>query len=65
MSLAVSEQACQIFGGRAVTKKGMGQFIERFQRAIKFTAIYGGSEEIMADMAVRMAMKRFPDNAKL
>ncbi len=65
MSLAVSEQACQIFGGRAVTKRGMGQFIERFQRAIKFTAIYGGSEEIMADMAVRMATRQFPLNARL
>ena len=38
---------------------------ERFQRAIKFTAIYGGSEEIMQDMAIRMACKNFPANAKL
>ena len=47
--VAVSEKACQIFGGRAITKKGMGQYVERFQRAIKFTAIYGGSEEIIFD----------------
>lgn len=26
VSLSVSEQACQIFGGRAITKSGMGVF---------------------------------------
>jgi len=65
MSLNVSENAVQIMGGRGVTKGGQGQFIERFQRAIKFTAVYGGSEEIMVDMAVRMATKNFPENARL
>merc|ERR1712150_15734 len=62
-SLSVSEKACQIFGGRAITSKGMGAYIEKFQRAIKFTAIYGGSEEIMQDMAIRMATKDFPTHA--
>lgn len=27
-----SDEACQIFGGRALTRSGMGQFIEKFQR---------------------------------
>ncbi len=61
----VNDHAIQIFGGRAITKKGMGAFIERNQRAVKFDAILGGSEEIMADLGVRQAMKQFPANARL
>jgi alkylation response protein AidB-like acyl-CoA dehydrogenase len=60
----VSDEACQIFGGRAITKTGMGRMIEGFQRTYKFGAILGGSEEIMADLGIRMTMKGFP-NAKL
>ncbi|KAJ1564354.1 hypothetical protein HK096_008389 [Nowakowskiella sp. JEL0078] len=60
----VADEACQIFGGRGITKTGMGANIEAFQRTYKFTAIYGGSEEIMADLGVRQAIKDFP-NAKL
>lgn len=61
----VSDDACQIFGGRGITKTGMGRGVEAFQRTYKFGAILGGSEEIMADLGVRMAMKQFPDGAKL
>lgn len=61
----ISDDACQIFGGRAITKTGMGQYIERFQRAVKFAAILGGSEEIMNDLGVRMAMRSYPQNSKL
>lgn len=43
----ISDDACQIFGGRGITKTGMGRFIEGFQRTYKFGAILGGSEEIM------------------
>eukprot|EP00240_Pyramimonas_obovata_P002298 CAMPEP_0118924594 /NCGR_PEP_ID=MMETSP1169-20130426/2660_1 /TAXON_ID=36882 /ORGANISM="Pyramimonas obovata, Strain CCMP722" /LENGTH=522 /DNA_ID=CAMNT_0006865721 /DNA_START=158 /DNA_END=1726 /DNA_ORIENTATION=- len=60
VSQFVMDEACQIFGGRAITRTGMGQVVERFQRANKFGAILGGSEEIMADLGVRQAMKRFP-----
>jgi alkylation response protein AidB-like acyl-CoA dehydrogenase len=56
----VSDEACQIFGGRAITKTGMGRAIEAFQRTFKFAAILGGSEEIMADLGIRMATKNFP-----
>lgn len=52
----VSDESCQIFGGRAITKTGMGRVIEEFQRTYKFGAILGGSEEIMADLGIRMAM---------
>ncbi len=43
----------------------MGAIIEKMNKARKYTAIYGGSEEIMADMGVKMAMKDFPKNARL
>ncbi|KAJ3325513.1 hypothetical protein HDU76_013160 [Blyttiomyces sp. JEL0837] len=61
----VSDEACQIFGGRAITKTGLGSIVESFQRTYKFGSILGGSEEIMADLGVRMAMKAYPKNAKL
>lgn len=57
----VSDEACQIFGGRAITKTGMGRYIEAMQRTYKFAAILGGSEEIMADLGIRMASKGFPE----
>eukprot|EP00747_Dinoflagellata_sp_TGD_P206547 gnl/TRDRNA2_/TRDRNA2_80244_c0_seq1.p1 gnl/TRDRNA2_/TRDRNA2_80244_c0~~gnl/TRDRNA2_/TRDRNA2_80244_c0_seq1.p1 ORF type:complete len:521 (+),score=127.37 gnl/TRDRNA2_/TRDRNA2_80244_c0_seq1:87-1649(+) len=56
-----SDNACQIFGGRALTRSGMGQFVEKFQRSFKMQAILGGSEEIMADFAIRQAMKKALD----
>ena len=61
----VSDQACQIFGGRALTRSGMGKSIENLQRTFKFAAILGGSEEIMADLGVRQAMMSWPADAKL
>ena len=54
----VSDHACQIFGGRALTRSGMGQYVEKFQRSFKMQAILGGSEEILADFAIRQALKR-------
>ncbi|KAI8809495.1 acyl-CoA dehydrogenase/oxidase [Cladochytrium replicatum] len=60
----VADESCQILGGRAITKTGMGSVIESWQRSYKFGAILGGSEEIMADLGVRQLMKDFP-NAKL
>lgn len=56
----VMDEACQIFGGRAITQTGMGRIVEQFQRSAKFAAILGGSEEIMADLGVRQAMRGFP-----
>lgn len=60
----VSDDATQIFGGRGITKTGMGRVIETFQRTYKFAAILGGSEEVMQDLGVRQALRTFPD-AKL
>ena len=61
----VLDEACQVFGGRAISRSGMGQVVERFMRGTKFGAILGGSEEIMADLGMRQAMKNFPMNARL
>lgn len=54
----VSDNACQIFGGRALTRGGMGSIVEKYQKSFKFMSILGGSEEIMADFAIRQASKR-------
>ena len=62
---SISDDACQIFGGRAITRTGMGRIIEGFQRSIKYAAILGGSEEIMAELGIKQAIKDFPQRAKL
>lgn len=54
----IADNACQIFGGRALTQSGMGELVEKFNRTYKMQAILGGSEEIMADFAIRQAMKK-------
>lgn len=61
----VQDDAVQILGGRGITRTGMGQNVERIGRAYKFMAVYGGSEEIMSDLAAKMAMKTFDMRAKL
>jgi alkylation response protein AidB-like acyl-CoA dehydrogenase len=65
VALSISDKACQIFGGRAITRTGMGQVIERCQRAIKYGAILGGSEEIMVDLGMKQTMKYMPKEARL
>jgi alkylation response protein AidB-like acyl-CoA dehydrogenase len=56
----IADESVQIFGGRGITKSGMGRVIESFNRTYKFDAILGGSEEILGDLAVRQAMRKFP-----
>lgn len=65
VSLMVADHSAQIFGGRAITRGGMGQNVERFARAVKYTAIYGGSEEIMQSLGVKQMLKRMPPRAML
>ncbi|KAJ3104263.1 hypothetical protein HK100_004086, partial [Physocladia obscura] len=65
MAHLVSDNAVQIFGGRAITRTGMGKKIENFQRVHKHLAILGGAEEIMLDLGVRQAMKVYPKDARL
>lgn len=61
----VADESVQIFGGRGITQTGMGRMIEMFHRTYKFGSILGGSEEIMADLGIKIAMKQMPKNAKL
>jgi len=61
----VGDNSVQIFGGRGVTQGGMGRVVDAFHRVYKVPSVYGGSEEIMADLAVRQAMKSYPANARL
>ncbi|RPB00229.1 acyl-CoA dehydrogenase NM domain-like protein [Choiromyces venosus 120613-1] len=56
----IADESVQVFGGRGITKSGMGRVIENFHRTYKFDAVLGGSEEILGDLAVRQAFKNFP-----
>lgn len=65
MNHLVGDNSVQILGGRGVTRGGMGRVVETFHRVYKVPAVYGGSEEIMADLAVRQAIKSYPPSARL
>ncbi|KAF2242133.1 acyl-CoA dehydrogenase family protein [Trematosphaeria pertusa] len=56
----IADEAVNIFGGRGLTQSGMGKVVEMFHRTYKFDAILGGTEEILADLGVRQAMKQMP-----
>lgn len=52
-----AREACQILGGSSYTRGGQGGKVERLYREVRAYAIPGGSEEIMADLGVRMSLK--------
>ena len=58
----IADDTVQIMGGRGITKTGMGSKVENFKNFAKYAAVYGGSEEIMADLAIKQALKTFPDS---
>ncbi|KAF8629594.1 hypothetical protein AX15_003340 [Amanita polypyramis BW_CC] len=60
-----AEDATQVFGGRALTKTGMGKLIEEYHRCSGFDAILAGAEDVMGDLGVRQALKKMPRNARL
>ncbi|KAF9525679.1 acyl-CoA dehydrogenase/oxidase [Crepidotus variabilis] len=60
-----ARDAVQIFGGRGITKTGMGKHIEHFHRSLLIDAVGGGAEDIMADLGVRQALRKMPKNARL
>jgi len=61
----VCDNCVQLLGGRGVTRHGMGKTIQRFNNAYKIFSVYGGSEEIMADLGVRQALRNMDPLAKL
>jgi alkylation response protein AidB-like acyl-CoA dehydrogenase/predicted heme/steroid binding protein len=52
----IADEAVQMFGGRGITRTGMGLNIERFQKTYKYASILGGSEEVLADLAIRQQL---------
>lgn len=64
-SWSIADNCVQIMGGRGITRTGMGAKVEGFKNYAKYAAVYGGSEEIMADLAIKQALKGFPVTAKL
>ncbi|WFD33823.1 hypothetical protein MCUN1_000643 [Malassezia cuniculi] len=65
VSHEVADNAVQIMGGRGLTKTGMGKTIEHYHRTYKFDAILGGSEEILADLGIRQALRSYPRDVRL
>ncbi|KAF7316998.1 Acyl-CoA dehydrogenase [Mycena chlorophos] len=57
--------AVQIFGGRGITKTGMGKNIEHYHRTVTYDSVLGGAQDVLADLAVRQALRTMPKNARL
>jgi len=56
----VNDHAVQLLGGRSLTQTGMGKIVEKLARGVKFAAVYGGSEEIMADLGIKQTLRNYP-----
>ena len=50
-----AREASQIVGGSSYVAEGQGRMVERLYREVRGTAIPGGSEEVMIDLAMRQA----------
>jgi len=61
----LNDHSVELFGGRGLTKTGLGSRIATFSNQVKYGAILGGSESVMADLGVRLAQRAFPANAHL
>jgi len=57
--------AVQVFGGRGMTRDGMGKRVFRAQQFLKQLVVTGGSAEVMADLGIRQTFKLFPRDARL
>ncbi|KAH6908984.1 acyl-CoA dehydrogenase [Coprinopsis sp. MPI-PUGE-AT-0042] len=62
---STATDAVQIFGGRGITRTGMGQFIEHYHRTVPFDALLGGAEDVLSDLGVRQALRAMPKDARL
>ncbi|KAE9407767.1 peroxisomal acyl-CoA-dehydrogenase [Gymnopus androsaceus JB14] len=60
-----ARDAVQIFGGRGITKSGMGRLIEHYHRTVPFDALLGGAEDVLSDLGVRQVLRTMPHDAKL
>ncbi|CAA7267133.1 unnamed protein product [Cyclocybe aegerita] len=57
--------AVQLFGGRGITRTGMGEHIEHYHRTVPFDSILGGAEDVLGDLGVRQAIRGIPKDARL
>jgi len=60
-----AQDAVQIFGGRGITKTGMGKFIQHYYATVPFDSLLGGAEDVLGDLGVRQAMRSMPKSARL
>jgi len=51
-----AREASQVFGGSALVREGPGKMVERLYREVRASAIPGGSEEVLLDLAARQAI---------
>ncbi|KAJ8502008.1 hypothetical protein ONZ45_g11935 [Pleurotus djamor] len=64
-SQETASDAVQVFGGRGITRTGMGRFIEHYHRTVPFDAVLGGAEDVLGDLGVRQALRKMPKEARL
>ena len=43
----------------------MGKAVEAFHRTYKFDAVLGGTEEILADLGIRQALRSYPRDVRM
>lgn len=59
-----AREASQIYGGASIVREGPGRLIERLYREVRTSAIPGGSEEVLLDLAARQAIAGAIDVAR-
>lgn len=65
ISTKTANEAINLFGGRGLTKTGLGALVSAAQMGTKFDAILGGTEEILRDLGVRQALRFMPKTHKM
>lgn len=65
ISTSTANEAINLFGGRGLTKTGLGALVSAAQMGTKFDAILGGTEEILRDLGVRQALRFMPKSHKM
>lgn len=53
-----AQDAVQIFGGRGITRTGMGRFVEHYHRTITFDSLLGGAEGTSHSQTVQQLLNR-------
>jgi hypothetical protein len=61
----IADASVHIFGGRGITKTGMGKHIAAHHVGQKFDSILGGDEDVLGDLGVRQAIAQMPKNVRL